>query len=447
MQRTIRESCYKGDVLDVQHDKILLKPAGARLDPLKAWLHVTLVFVFMVVNFADKAVVGLASVPIMRELGLSNTRFGELGGAFFLLFSLSGVAGGFLANRLRTKTLLGGMGIVWGLALLPIAFVSSFGLLLTSRVILGAAEGPAFPTALHAIYKWFPDRRRALPTSIVACGAAFGTGVIAPLITAIILHFGWRSAFAALGAAGLAWAALWSLLAAEGSADHDSSLTPSGRRVPYPRLLTCRTALGVFLAGFGAYWVIALNISWLANYLVKALHIAPGRAAWIIALPSVMQMLLAPAFARLSQSMMLRGVSSRSARGILGAGCVAMAGCSMICMASLDMGILKVFLIGLAFSIGSVIFTLGSALIGEISPPPQRGAMLGMTNSIHTLAGLCAPVVMGSIVDWGGNPAAGFRTGYLYAGALVTVLGITALLLIDPGADLRRFHPHHHPTE
>ena len=64
-------------------------------------MHVGLVFLFMLVNYADKAVVGLSSVPIMRDLGLSNTQFGTLGSAFFLLFSLSGIVVGFAANHFR----------------------------------------------------------------------------------------------------------------------------------------------------------------------------------------------------------------------------------------------------------------------------------------------------------------------------------------------------------
>jgi MFS family permease len=405
----------------------------------RAWIHVALVFLFMLVNFADKAVVGLSSVPIMRELGLSNTQFGELGSAFFLLFSISGVAGGFLANRVRTKILMFAMAVVWGVALLPVSLASSFGLLLLSRIVLGAAEGPAFPVALHAVYKWFPDRLRALPTSVVACGAAFGTGVIAPLITWIIVHHGWHRAFGALGAAGLLWACLWFIVAEDGPIDDDTARSGAERRVPYRRLMSSRTAIGVFLAGFGAYWVIALNITWLANYLMKALHFAPAQAAWIVGLPSVLQMILAPSLALLSQVLIRRGVSSRVSRGILGALCVVTAGASMMAMAFLPVGPLKVALIGLGFSVGSVIFTLGSTLIGEISPASQRGAMLGVTNSIHTLAGLCAPFVMGLIVDVGANPEAGFRTGYLYAGALVAALGLAAAILIEPRADLCKF--------
>jgi sugar phosphate permease len=402
-----------------------------------------MVFLFMLVNYADKAVIGLSSVPIMRELGLSNTQFGALGSAFFLLFSISGVAVGFVANHVRTKTLMFAMAVIWGLALVPISLASSFGLLLVSRVVLGAAEGPAFPVALHAVYKWFADRRRALPTSIGACGAAFGTGVIAPVITWIIGRFGWHAAFGALGVAGLAWACGWFVFAEDDPVDHLGSLAAETlarlERVPYRRLLSSRTAVGVFLAGFGAYWIIALNISWLANYLIKALHVPPAKAAWIVGLPSVMQMILAPGLAMSSQLLIKRGTSSRAARGVLGAMCVVVAGIAMMCMPFIEFGVVKVLLIGLTFSVGSVIFTLGSTLIGEISPAAQRGAMLGTTNSIHTLAGLCAPLAMGLIIDGGADPDAGFRAGFMYAGALVAALGLVAAVLIQPQADLRRF--------
>ena len=55
-----------------------------------------LVFLFMLINFADKAVIGLASVPIMQDLRLDHRQFGLLGSAFFLLFSVSGVVVGLM---------------------------------------------------------------------------------------------------------------------------------------------------------------------------------------------------------------------------------------------------------------------------------------------------------------------------------------------------------------
>ncbi|MGA2366112.1 MAG: hypothetical protein ABSG12_11560, partial [Steroidobacteraceae bacterium] len=80
-----------------------------------------------------------------------------------------------------------------------------------------------------------------------------------------------------------------------------------------------------------------------------------------------------------------------------------------------------------------------SALIGEITPPMQRGSMLGITNSVHTLAGLVAPVMMGHIIDAYASPATGFRIGYLMNGVLVIAFGCVAAVLINPQADLACF--------
>jgi hypothetical protein len=40
-------------------------------------------------NFADRAVIGIAAVPITREPKLSPREFGPVGSTFFLLFAVS----------------------------------------------------------------------------------------------------------------------------------------------------------------------------------------------------------------------------------------------------------------------------------------------------------------------------------------------------------------------
>jgi uncharacterized membrane protein len=60
--------------------------------PLKgAWGMTALIFLFMLINFADKVVVGLAAQPIMAELHLTPEQFGLIGSSFFFLFALSAV--------------------------------------------------------------------------------------------------------------------------------------------------------------------------------------------------------------------------------------------------------------------------------------------------------------------------------------------------------------------
>lgn len=407
----------------------------------RAWAVVALLFLFMLINWADKAVIGLSAVPIMHELHLTHTQFGYIGSSFFLLFPISGIVIGFLANRVRAKPVLAVMALVWALAQLPMAANVGLRGLLLSRVALGAGEGPALPVALHAVHKWFADKRRTLPTSIVITGAPFGAGIVAPLITVIIIHYSWHTAFALLGLAGLAWAIAWQIIGREGRLSDTGNTIPASEqpRIPYRALILSRTAIGVFIAGFAAYWALTLNVVWLAGYLVQGAGFTRMDAGWIIVLPAFAQIVLGPVLSLLSQKLMMRGVSSRLARGVLAGFCVMIGGVAMVLMPMFSADAPEIAAVAVAFSIGGVIFPLGATLIGEITPAGQRGAMLGIMNSIQTTAGLLAPVVMGRLVDLGANPAGGFRTGFIMAGAFVFVCGVLGMILMHPDADRARF--------
>lgn len=86
-----------------------------------------------------------------------------------------------------------------------------------------------------------------------------------------------------------------------------------------------------------------------------------------------------------------------------------------------------------------MIFVLGPVLIAEVTPIGQRGAVLGISNAITTLAGPLAPAVMGVIVDLGADPADGFRTAFAVGGTVVIVGALAGFALIVPEADHARF--------
>ena len=181
-----------------------------------AWIVVVLLFVFMVINFADKAVIGIAAVPIMHELELGPRQFGLVGSSFFLLFAVSSVATGFLVNRVQTRWVLLAMGFIWALTQFPM--IGSVGLetLVACRIALGVGEGPATPVVLHSAYKWFPNELRTMPTAVIVQGGAIGVMVALPLLDWVIVRWTWHWAFGSLGLIGLVWCALWLVFGREG---------------------------------------------------------------------------------------------------------------------------------------------------------------------------------------------------------------------------------------
>lgn len=55
------------------------------------WVMIILLLVLGAINFADKAMLGLAAVPIIKELHLSPAQYGLVSSSLFWLFALSSV--------------------------------------------------------------------------------------------------------------------------------------------------------------------------------------------------------------------------------------------------------------------------------------------------------------------------------------------------------------------
>ena len=287
--------------------------------PKGAWKITFLLFLFMLVNFADKIVVGLAGVPIMTELKLEPEQFGLLGSSFFFLFSISAIVVGFIVNRIATRWVLLVLAAIWALAQFPMVGTVGFTTLLICRVILGAGEGPAVSVAVHSVYKWFPDEKRTLPTAILSQGSAFGVILAVPALNWVIVNYSWHYAFGALGVVGLMWVVAWLILGKEGPLVQTVAMAAADPRIPYFQLLTSRTFVGCCAATFGAYWALSLGLTWFTPFIVKGLGFSQQDAGWISILPWVFGAVVVLLTGWISQVLMARGVSTRGARGVLGA--------------------------------------------------------------------------------------------------------------------------------
>ena len=155
-----------------------------------------LLFLFQTLNFFDKLVFGLSAVSIMKDLGISPQQFGLIGSSFFLLFSISGVLVGlFVIGRVPVKWTLVILAAIWSIAQIPIYFTSSVTVLVACRILLGLGEGPGLPTALHACHNWFSPQKRSVPSAVVLQGISVGLLAGGPILTYVIVNYGWRSGF------------------------------------------------------------------------------------------------------------------------------------------------------------------------------------------------------------------------------------------------------------
>ncbi|GAA2101768.1 MFS transporter [Streptomyces albiaxialis] len=434
-------------------------------DRVRAWLVTAMIVTFMVVNFADKAVLGLAAVPIMDELHISHGTYGLISSSFFLLFSLAGLVVGFVSSRVSSRTLLFVMTLTWAVAQLPVLVVAAVPTLVAGRVLLGAAEGPAASMSMHALYKWFPPHRRGLPSALQISGAALGTLVSAPVLTWLITAHGWRSAYVALAVVSATWALVWWHVGHDGPFDDarparaarrrdvpdvpDVPTSPdvpdapkAAARVPYRRLLLTGTVLGSVSSAFGASWALSLSQAWLPSYLRTERDMTPGAAASTISAIAAFSLVLLLTVSPLMDVLKARGVTSRWSSGATQGIAVCVAGCAMAAFPFTDAPLVQHLLIGLAFGTGAVAVPLHYMTAAEVVPAAQRGALFGIVAATGTLPGLVAPALTGHLIDAADTTASGYTYAFLISAAVMLLTGLLAVACIRPERDAARLAPY-----
>ena len=302
--------------------------------PKEAWLIVALLFLFMVINFADKAVIGIAAVPMMQELRLSPSQFGLIGSSFYLLFSVSAVVTGFVANRVQTRWVLLVMGLVWAFDPVPDA---REGRVRDCRCLPGRPRrrrGAGRSGRAAFAYKWFPNELRTLPTAIVVQGGAVGILMALPLLDWVIVRL-----FLALGLrrARHRWSRLeggmagaWSRRFARrcrsdrcGAASRTCWLRTTAVEPDDHRVLVreFRRLVGLVAGPFLARRIFDQRARPYA-----------GLDRFLGALPAGATVVLVIAAGWYSQRLLARGVSSRVAREIFGGACVTLGGAALAMM-------------------------------------------------------------------------------------------------------------------
>jgi MFS family permease len=408
--------------------------------PRGAWGVTALLFLFMLVNFADKVVVGLAGVPIMQELSLTPKQFGFLGSAFFLLFSVSAVVVGFIVNRVPARWVILALAAVWALVQFPMLGTVGFITIVACRILLGAGEGPAASVALHGLYKWFPDAKRTLPTAILSQGSAVGVVIALPALNWLIVHYSWHWAFGALGLVGLVWCLLWLVFGREGPlVDETSEAGAALLRQPYGRLLFCRTYVGCCVSLFGAYWALSLGLTWFTPFVVKGLDIPQSTAGWVSTLPWATGAVVVLATGWLSQRLVAAGVSTRLARGVLGATPMVVGALLLMLLPLVDGTVPRIALLVLGTGLTGSIYVVCPPMIGEFVPIAQRGAMLAIAGAVYSLAGVLAPAINGGVIEAAATPLQGYLNGFQVCAWVQLAGGIVGLLLLWPASERARF--------
>jgi Sugar phosphate permease len=175
------------------------------------WTICALIFFATTVNYLDRQVIGILKPLLESDLGIGEKQYSHIIMAFQLLYGVGMAIAGRLIDKFGTKLGYGVSVFFWSIAAMGHALakgVLGFGFW---RGLLGISEAGNFPSAIKAIAEWFPKKERALATGIFNSGTNVGA-IVAPLaIPAMIVAWGWQSAFIITGGLGFIWVIFWFL--------------------------------------------------------------------------------------------------------------------------------------------------------------------------------------------------------------------------------------------
>jgi ACS family hexuronate transporter-like MFS transporter len=392
-----------------------------------------LLFVGSVVNYLDRAVLGVLMPSIRRDLGLTNTGYAMAVNAFLVTYTLSYVAGGRVADLLGCRRTFSLTLLVWSMAAMLHAASRGIWSLAGCRALLGIGEGGYYPAAIRGAAEWFPPKRRAKAIGLVLSALSVGSLLTPPVAAWLALAYGWRVAFLATGAFGLMlippWMALHGRIRREfGAADPAPAIAEfaesgaeEGGRTRLRTALASRSYVCLLLARACSDSAWYFYLFWMPGYFQDARGLGLAAVGQWLWLPFLAAGVGAIFGAWLSSELIARGWGlDRSRRSVLVVSAAVSAAGAATCVVpgfGAALGLVSMAL----FAHQSWSSNLHTA-ITEVTPPRHVAVLYGITGAAGTLGGVVMQSGVGPLVDRFGYDVPFLLTGGLYLTAAGLVI-------------------------
>ena len=275
------------------------------------WFLVFWLFVLSAVSFLDRVNISIASGSIAEAYHLSDVELGKVFSAMVAGYALFQTLAGRLADRYGARRVLTAGVVWWGIftaltAMIPASIGNAVYLFVGVRFLLGAGEAVIYPGANQFVARWIPVRERGIANGWIFAGVGAGAGLSPPLITYLMIHYGWRSSFWVCAVIGFIAGAVWFITARDHPAEHprisaaELSTIQSGLAVasdsgkpakppdflvPWKRVIRSRDVWAVTISYFCYGYVAWIFFSWFYRYLAKVRGLDLKSSAFYSMLP------------------------------------------------------------------------------------------------------------------------------------------------------------------
>ncbi|NJM77094.1 MAG: MFS transporter [Acaryochloridaceae cyanobacterium RU_4_10] len=371
------------------------------------------------INYLDRNNLSLAIPRIAQDFSWSDREVGSKGelllAAFYLSYAMSNLLLSPIAERFGPKrSVMAAIGAFSIVTILYAPLGSSFTSLIVLRLLLGLGEGVHIPMLSAITSHWFPTAERSRANAIWGSGILMSTAIAPLIIIPSIQLWGWRPAFAVLGAIGLSISMPLVYFLVQDKPPRQDRQNTAVMTAPNQQE---RIALGSY-GRDSRFWLAVLGgslnafcafglLNWLPTYFNRAKGIDFEKLGWPLALvfaAGIFGMaLMAYLGDRLEQRAQLASV------GFLMAGVMV-----YIATTTSQLELLVLFFAAAVFC-QSAYGAQEYAIIQRILPAERVGAGTGLYNGLSILlGGVGGSLVPGSIVA---------ATGSFDAGIISIVVG------------------------
>jgi ACS family glucarate transporter-like MFS transporter len=404
-----------------------MSDADAKNTHIRFWI-IAVLFIVSSINYASRATMSFAAVPLASEIGISTVQMGWVLSAFGWSYVAGQIPGGALLDRYGSRPVY-----LWSITLWAIftglqAFVSMLSIvpvfisLFALRLALGASESPSFPANARIVANWFPNAERGTASAIFNASQYFSLVAFAPLMGWLAEYYGWRSVFLWMGVIGLLGAALFWLVV-DSPARHkwisrreynyieqNGALVNLDRPAAAPQairwssvgqLLGNRMLLGIYLAQYCITSLTYFYATWFPIYLVKARGMTLAHAGFAAAGPAIAGFIGGVLGGVLSDYLLKKGVPlSRARKTVIQLGLVISCGI-LLCNYTDNQALIMLFM-SIAF-FGKGVAALGWAVMSDAAPREATGLSGSIFNLFGNAAGIFTPIGIGYILAATGN--------------------------------------------
>ena len=424
--------------------------AVASSNPFRKYqvITVSLLLVIGIINYVDRSALSIANTSIQRDMGITPSQMGILLSAFSLAYAFSQLPLGMIIDRLGSKISLGAALLGWSVAQTASGLINSFSAFIGLRVVLGIGEAPMFPSAAKALAEWFEAEKRGTPTGIVLSSTCIGPCLAPPLLTLLMITWGWRGMFIVTGVFGILVAACWfafykskarylaelpaeereRLLATQAHKQPVASARPSLRAqlAAWAELFRHKSTWGAVLGFMGVIYMLWLHLTWLPGYFEREHGLSLYQTAWVVSLAYVFGALGTIVAGRICDRLVKNGASVLGSRKRVVVTALFAAAAFTVPLSFGSGLMLSVALLCCAlFSVNMA--SSAAWMIANTVVDSQRVASFGsIQNFGGYLAGSVAPIVTGFSIQQTGS----FASAFLISAAVAAVAAMAYVLLL-----------------